>query len=51
VDAARVLRSRGGLQTWNLLLTRPGAMAYIGDLSAGYPPVNLHDLAPRLFRP
>jgi enterochelin esterase family protein len=30
--------SRGGLQTWNLLLTRPGAMAYIGDFSAGYPP-------------
>jgi enterochelin esterase-like enzyme len=28
--------SNGGLQTWDVLLTRPGAFAYIGDMSSGY---------------
>lgn len=37
--------SLGGLQTWNLLLARPGAMAYIGDFSAGYAPMILDALA------
>jgi enterochelin esterase-like enzyme len=44
-DRALAGLSRGGLQTWNLLLTRPGAMAYIGDFSAGYPPWIIDSLA------
>lgn len=28
--------SNGGLQTWDVLITRPGAFAYIGDMSSGY---------------
>jgi enterochelin esterase family protein len=39
--------SLGGLQTWNLLLSRPGAMAYIGDFSSGYFPDVLRDLETR----
>ena len=35
-DRALAGLSNGGLQTWNVLLTRPGAFAYIGDMSSGY---------------
>lgn len=37
-DRALAGLSRGGLQTWNTMLTRPGAFAWIGDFSAGYEP-------------
>jgi enterochelin esterase-like enzyme len=30
--------SLGGLQTWNLLLSRPGEIGWIGDFSSGYFP-------------
>jgi enterochelin esterase-like enzyme len=35
-DRALAGLSNGGLQTWDVLLTRPGAFAYIGDMSSGY---------------
>lgn len=30
--------SLGGLQTWNMLIAKPGEFAYIGDFSSGYFP-------------
>lgn len=35
-DRALAGLSNGGLQTWDVLITRPGAFAYIGDMSSGY---------------
>ncbi|HUQ56232.1 alpha/beta hydrolase-fold protein [Lentzea sp.] len=39
--------SLGGLQTWNVLLSRPGSMAHIGDFSSGYFPEVLDGLVTR----
>lgn len=39
--------SLGGLHTWNVLLTRPGQIGYIGDFSAGYAPPVIASLTSR----